>query len=109
MFLPRALSVTADARNALERLSEIFHAETMTEASFVINSQQGPALKVTDATFEWELPSSIAEPDITKLKDGASTEEVADHPFRVSSINMEVSRKRLVAIVGRVGSGKVKL
>ncbi|PBL03741.1 ABC protein [Armillaria gallica] len=109
MFLPRALSVTADARNALERLSEIFHAETMTEASFVINSQQGPALKVTDATFEWELPSSIAEPDLTKLKDGASTEEVADHPFRVSSINMEVPWKRLVAVVGRVGSGKSSL
>ncbi|PBK75557.1 ABC protein [Armillaria solidipes] len=109
MFLPRALSVTADARNALDRLSEIFHAETMTEASFVINSQQGPALKVTDATFEWELPSSIVEPDLTKLKDGASTEEVADHPFRVPSINMEVPRKRLVAVVGRVGSGKSSL
>ncbi|KAK0495417.1 ABC protein [Armillaria luteobubalina] len=109
MFLPRALSVTADARNALERLSEIFHAETMTETSFVINSQQGPALKVTDGTFEWELPSSIVEPDLTKLKDGASTEEVADHPFRVTSINMEVPRKCLVAVVGRVGSGKSSL
>ncbi|KAK0235808.1 ABC protein [Armillaria nabsnona] len=109
MFLPRALSVTADARSALERLSEIFHAETMTETSFVINSQQGPALKVTDATFEWELPSSIAEPDLTKLKDRASTEEVADHPFHVSSINIEVPRKRLVAVVGRVGSGKSSL
>ncbi|SJL08922.1 related to YOR1-ABC transporter [Armillaria ostoyae] len=109
MLLPRALSVTADARNALDRLSEIFHAETMTEASFVINSQQGPALKVTDATFEWELPSSIVEPDLTKLKDGASTGEVADHPFRVPSINMEVPQKCLVAVVGRVGSGKSSL
>ncbi|KAG7451077.1 ABC protein [Guyanagaster necrorhizus] len=109
MFLPRALSVTADARNALKRLSGIFHAETMTEDSFVVNSQQGPALKVSDATFEWELPSSIAENDLTKLEDGISTEENADQPFRVSNINMEVPRKRLVAVVGRVGSGKSSL
>ncbi|KAK0469882.1 ABC protein [Desarmillaria tabescens] len=109
MFLPRALSVTADARNALERLSGIFHAEIMADASFVVNSQQSPALKVAAATFEWELPSSNAEPDLTKLEDGTSTEKIVDHPFRVSSINMEVPRKRLVAVVGRVGSGKSSL
>lgn len=104
MFLPRALSATADARNALERLSGIFHADIMTEASFVIDPQQSPALKVINATFGWELPSSVVGHDSTKSEAGTSTENVADRPFRMSSINMEVPPKRLVAVVGRVGA-----
>ncbi|KAK0189837.1 ABC protein [Armillaria mellea] len=109
MFLPRALSATADARNALERLADIFHADIMTETSFVVNPQQSPALKVIDATFEWELPSSIVEHDSTNSEGGTSTENVADHLFRMSSINIEVPQKRLVAVVGRVGAGKSSL
>lgn len=108
MFLPRALSATADARNALARLSVVFHSETMSEVAFTINSDQECALQATDVTFEWEdIPSRKDEKgNLAKMP---SSEETLTGPFRVRDINMTIPRGTLVAIVGRVGSGKSSL
>ncbi|KAG6918643.1 hypothetical protein DXG01_012762 [Tephrocybe rancida] len=101
MFLPRALSATADARNALVRLTPLFHAKLMDDVAFKVDPAQGYALVATNATFEWEAFASQptekhVEPDTTA-------------PFVVRDINMLVPRGSLVAIVGRVGSGKSSL
>ncbi|KAJ3872779.1 ABC protein [Lentinula edodes] len=113
MFLPRAMSVTTDAQNAFSRLSKLFHAEILHEIPFVIDHGQDLALDATDASFEWEV---IATPDAndegTEDSKKASLQgeilSSAD-PFQIRGINMKIQRGCLVAIVGRVGSGKSSL
>ncbi|KAJ7116426.1 P-loop containing nucleoside triphosphate hydrolase protein [Mycena epipterygia] len=115
MFLPRALSNIADARNALNRLTLAFHAEVLTDVPFKIDPTQEFALEVKDASFEWELASkerdakaSATTKSSEKVKD-IDADSQDDDPFRVQNINMRIPRGTLAGVVGRVGSGKSSL
>ena len=106
MFLPRALSASSDAKNALARLSLVFNAEIRTGTSLVIDNDFKWAVELENATFEWE------EALTTESKEHVGNEKDSpppDLPFRVHDINMRVQRGTLVAVVGRVGSGKSSL
>lgn len=107
MFLPRALSATADANHAIERLTETFHAEIRNEAPFHIDPSQENALQASDVTFAWELPASTQDADSEKGDSQGESETELKHPFSIANLNLSVSRGSLVAIVGRFGSGKV--
>ncbi|KAI0649348.1 ABC protein [Trametes meyenii] len=119
MFLPRALSATTDAQNALARLRKVFEAETADPRdAFVIDEEQKLGVDVRDATFEWEEGSSTAaaKGELSKQSGGSKEKAKADDggaaaagPFRVKNVNMSVARGTLVAIVGSVGSGKSSL
>ncbi|KAG6857211.1 hypothetical protein H0H87_007630 [Tephrocybe sp. NHM501043] len=100
MFLPRALSATADARNAIFRLTPLFHAQVLDDVAFKVDLEQEYALEASDATFEWE---TFASQTTEKPLEPITT------PFTIRNINMSVPRGSLVAIVGRVGSGKSSL
>lgn len=103
MFLPRALSASSDAKNALARLFLVFNAEVRTGTSLVIDHDLKWAVRLENATFEWE------EALLTESKEDYSDEKDSpqpDQPFRVRDITMHVRRGTLVAVVGRVGSGK---
>lgn len=116
VVLPQALSLAADAQNALDRLSIVFEAETK-EDSIAIN----PALDVavrTNASFQW-IAVEQAEPGKgkgasggkgkgTKPKDKTEPKDTGE-PFSLRDIDLEIPRGRLVAIVGPVGSGKSSL
>ncbi|KAJ7352413.1 ABC protein [Mycena albidolilacea] len=117
MFLPRALSNIADGRNALNRLSRLFHAEVLTDVPFKIDPAQEFALEAKDVSFEWESGSkdrdaktkSAAETKASaKLKD-EDADSQNDPPFRVQNIDMRIPRGTLAGVVGRVGSGKSSL
>ena len=55
MFLPRALSATTDAQNALLRLAKVFNAETKDPRdAFAVDEEQKMALDVRGASFVWE-------------------------------------------------------
>lgn len=104
MFLPRALSSIPDARNALTRLSKVFHAELMDGTPFTIAEEQDLALKVDSAVFEWESPPA------SESQKGAADdtgEKEQQNAFQVRVDSMTIKRGNLVAIVGPVGSGKV--
>ncbi|PSR78986.1 hypothetical protein PHLCEN_2v7173 [Hermanssonia centrifuga] len=117
MFMPRALSATTDAQNALVRLTKVFQAPLMDSSPFTVNPGQKMALEVRDATFEWEESLSVKEAKEAKAKakkkgkDAAAVEaEVEDSPpFQMRNVTMLVPRGSLVAIVGAVGSGKSSL
>ena len=108
MFLPRALSASSDAKNALARLSLVFGAEIRTDTSLVVDNDLKWAVQLENATFEWE------ETLLTESKEDYSNRDEKDSsqpdpPFRVHDITMHVQRGTLVAVVGRVGSGKSSL
>lgn len=94
MLLPRALSAITDSRNAFHRLSAVFEAELMPENAFTIDRDQEYALDVQDTTFEWE-----------ETQGGETNNKL----FQVRDITMQVKRGSLIAVVGRVGSGKSSL
>ncbi|KDR69404.1 hypothetical protein GALMADRAFT_272012 [Galerina marginata CBS 339.88] len=100
MFLPRGLSATSDARNALARLRTVFTAEMRSEQTLVIDERQEWGVDVYNATFEWE--ESSAQHD-------TSLSSAPTMPFKVKNIDMRVPRGSLVGIVGPVGSGKSSL
>ena len=130
-FLPRALSATADAKNALQRLRDVFKAELLTDDGIAIDRSLPVALQVQHATFQWEevnadvndiwskgpKEASKAEKDENArnkgdgLHDGSKIAAVTkdEEPFLLKDVNLEVPRGRLYAIVGPVGSGKSSL
>lgn len=101
MFLPRALSATADVRNAFERLEKLFLAERLTDSPFIVDPMQKMGLAVNKATFEWE--SVLVDHDATKDSPDSESDDHALSPFRVQDIDMAIPRGSLAAIVGRVG------
>jgi ATP-binding cassette, subfamily C (CFTR/MRP), member 1 len=105
VFLPRALSAASDARNALTRLSLVFSAEMRTSSSLVIDDSLEWAVQLENATFEWEEVLSTESKEDSDEKESPPP----DLPFRVHDITMHVQRGTLVAVVGRVGSGKSSL
>jgi ATP-binding cassette, subfamily C (CFTR/MRP), member 1 len=112
IFLPRALSATADAQNAIARLKTIFHAELRgDDAALTIDPEQKAAVVVRSATFQWEDLPLEDEPDekpsIEKKKGRTERRKGDELPFQVRSIDIVIPRGQLVAIVGPVGSGKV--
>ncbi|KAI6099711.1 ABC protein [Pisolithus sp. B1] len=138
MYMPRALAAIPDAASALERLSDIFHAELITNETMVIDKSQEEAILIRDATFEWESSEKIDQsvPDISSrggrggarggrggrsggrggrkgghAKTGKEKDELRnDAPaFKVQGINLAIPRGCLAAIVGPVGSGKSSL
>ncbi|TBU32613.1 P-loop containing nucleoside triphosphate hydrolase protein [Dichomitus squalens] len=122
MFLPRSLSATTDAQNALIRLSRLFHADTKSpEDAFLIDEEQKVAVDVRDATFEWEESKDVVnmlsnpnEDKKDKQDKGKGTARGAETPkssvpFQVKDVTMAIPRGTLVAIVGSVGSGKSSL
>ncbi|KAF7332750.1 ABC protein [Mycena kentingensis (nom. inval.)] len=149
MFLPRALSATADARTALARLEAVMRAEVRAEAPdfgadesgdpgetgekkygmsskakrpFCIDESMSDALVVEGCSWVWEGPPPVDEVPGKKRGSGRGkrdpepepepqTDNVGHEyePFRLQDITMRVPRGTLVAIVGRVGSGKSSL
>ena len=122
MFLPRALSNFADARSAVTRLEKVFHAELMEDIRLDIDVTMDVAIKVEHATFGWEESAPKGSPGTSGTKKDRNKDEKgretkrgrADSekkmdvsPFMLHDVNLVVPRGRLVAIVGRVGSGKV--
>ena len=132
MFLPRALSATTDAQNAMVRLTKVFHAPLVEGEPFDINPDQKFAVEVRGATFEWEEgasarearkeneskagkgkghgrrgpPAPQATPGQEKAEDAKDAKDTA--PFQVVGIDLMIPRGALVAVVGSVGSGKVR-
>jgi ATP-binding cassette subfamily C (CFTR/MRP) protein 1 len=127
LFLPRALSATADAKNALARLETTFHAQLMEDTGLPIDPSLKLALDVEDATFEWEQsleqpnegktksskhghgkPTKGAKPDAWNNNKSANT-FTPQAPFSVRNLNLKIPRGKLYAMVGPVGSGKTSI
>ncbi|KAI5833117.1 hypothetical protein K523DRAFT_413569, partial [Schizophyllum commune Tattone D] len=124
MMLPMSLSTIADATNAVNRLTDVFTAETFGETQ-IHDHGIAEALAVENASFSWDAPPQEEEVKGKKPTKGpAKAEPTKDKPavvgkaadsgkerpiFQVKDITMSVPRGDLVAIVGSTGSGKTSL
>ncbi|KAI6039827.1 ABC protein [Pisolithus marmoratus] len=137
-YLPRALATVPDAVSALQRLSNLFHAEIITDETMIIDKSQEDAILICNATFEWESSERIDQsvPEISSgggrggarggrggrsgghrshtgghAKTGKENDELRKGAplFKVEGANLAIPRGRLAAIVGPVGSGKSSL
>lgn len=120
-----SLSFIVDAAQAISRLSNVFEAELLQDTC-VIDTSLEVALRVENASFTWDAPSPDDEKVGSKDKshdqqdkrkgckgkkeeaEGEKAKEV-EKVFKMSNINLEIPRGKLVAIVGPVGSGKTSL
>ena len=117
LFLPRALSAISDARSALTRLENVFHADVRREDETLnIDLSLEDAVRVEGATFEWE--ETLSDDTVTKKSQkntkaknvptvDQDKKDTTAAPFRVRDVSMVIPRGQLIAIVGPVGSGKV--
>ncbi|KAF8530143.1 ABC protein [Hysterangium stoloniferum] len=115
MFLPRGFSSIADAQSAIKRLNTIFHAELINETAFEVDPGLDIALRVNNASFQWECRNGLDDMEVKNTKKNIAhpaknfQEEIRPislAPFTIKNLNMEIPRGRLSAIVGPVGSGK---
>lgn len=115
MFLPRALSTLTDAQTAVQRLTELFEADTV-EAKDLINPSLDVAVRAKNATFQWATAQEQDDIDGKSGKGGKKGRKAAPEnkeptkedvePFKIENLSLEIPRGRLIGIVGPVGSGK---
>lgn len=109
MIIPRSLSMTMDAYNALKRLAPVFNAEVKDDGLTIVSTLD-VAIRTAQASFRWV--SGPPDQPISAGGGGSNGENDAsthNSGFTLADINMEIPRGRLVAVVGPVGSGKSSL
>ncbi|KAI5476304.1 ABC transporter [Pseudohyphozyma bogoriensis] len=110
MMLPQSLSTSIDAKNALDRLVDVFTCETL-EEHFLVDPEAKDAIVIDKANFTWE---SATPPDAGKKKGkkaeaAAKVDDVAAAPSRLEDISLSVPEGELWIVCGPVGSGKSSL
>lgn len=125
--LPIVFSFLSDALVALGRISSFLLAEELPEP-YPINYTNKRAITV-DADFAWETAAKLEdkfnvhskkhkhrkaakdEKSVlpTKAEGSVESHEAKEQPFVLKNLALEIDRGSFVAIVGRVGSGKVSL
>jgi ATP-binding cassette subfamily C (CFTR/MRP) protein 1 len=131
MFLPRALSTLTDAQTAIQRLdpvcvvpsacrlwlmSQIFAADVV-DRDRPADHNLDVALKLSKVTFRWaSLADTASSGEDEKKLSSDTTPDVPDvedkhkpEGFSLDNLDLTVPRGLLVALVGRVGSGKSSL
>lgn len=127
------LSRWAAARTSLNRLNKFLRLPELATKPMVMSQDDSKeySIRVTNGEFEWEAPHDDDEdineadnkPEEEKSKSGTEefvlldsveerdTESATDirPTFRPHDINVEVRNGELIAIIGRVGSGKTSL
>ena len=103
-----ALSASADAYNACQRLYPVFEAELLSDAA-IQDGDMDDAVQVVGAEFVWDGPPPEAPAKDKKGKKGGK-KEAAPQPvaepkpqessWKLKDVNLHIPRGQLTAIVG---------
>lgn len=109
-----ALSTSADAYNATERLYGVFEAETLEETK-IQDIEIKNALEITGAEFVWDGPppeavskgkKGKAEKKALKKATATPTEpQSQESTFKLKDVNITIPHGQLTAIVGKYRHG----
>lgn len=114
-WLPISLGILAESLIALRRISAFLQAEEL-EEPYLIDKSAADAIDI-DGDFSWEMVQK-ADSSLSKqnraLSDGKKGDEKDDgsasedeEPFSLEGLKMKIKKGSFIAIVGKVGSGKV--
>ncbi|KAI8618185.1 P-loop containing nucleoside triphosphate hydrolase protein [Chytriomyces sp. MP71] len=102
-FLPNIVTQGVDAWFGLARVGEFLLASELANQALhlpVSDNENDPAVEVVDGHFAWQSHSETVE-------DGSDSK--AADTFQLKNVLLRIPRGKLVAIVGKVGSGKSSL
>ncbi|ORY42753.1 P-loop containing nucleoside triphosphate hydrolase protein [Rhizoclosmatium globosum] len=118
-FLPNIITQGVDAWTGLGRIGEFLLAPEMEDEAIRLklsDDTEEPALEIKYATFRWTSPATdvpgFIVGDTIKPQNGIELQPTnPDEPqtFQLNNMNLRIPRNKLVAIVGKVGSGKSSL
>ena len=108
--LPLAVQVNGDFtwETVLGEKKEKGKAEEKSDKKKTNDKAQSRWKKSKKKTGQDLLPSTIEDDKITGNDDSLSTEKEEEPPFSFKDLRFEVPKGAFVAIVGRVGCGKVR-
>lgn len=137
IFFPLVLAFLADTLVALKRISKFLTAEELA-TPYSIEDGSKDAVRV-DGNFTWEtagvmelskgeqkkfdrqaakmkktkkepiLPTAVEKDEEKDHSDSEETATLGEKPFELRELHLKIPKGSFVAIVGRVGSGKVRL
>ena len=108
-MLALALSASADAYNASQRLYDVFTAELLSETT-VQDGQLDDAVQIIDAEFVWDGPPPDAPSGKDKKGKKQNKKAIAAPPtpevkpedtFKLKNVNLTIPKGQLTAIVGK--------
>jgi len=118
MFIPNVLIGIAEYRVAITRIQALLLAPEL-DVQPDVGHDHATAIRISKGEFIWELPATGDETDEKPAKKSGDTAIQTDGESSVKkstpqrstlrNINLEIPHGKLVAIVGRVGSGKSSL
>lgn len=114
-FLPLVIGQIIDGYVSVKRIQEFLLAEEASE-EVEYDDENRYAVDVQDASFTWERGSSsntttttTTTPPASDSSPRPSTTSTVAEPFQLRTINLQLRRGELVAVIGTVGSGKTSL
>jgi ATP-binding cassette subfamily C (CFTR/MRP) protein 1 len=104
MFIPNVMAAMADYKIAIERIQELFLAEELDTAP-QDGHDENYAIKIENGEFLWETNAE----EESKITPDTPKHESVDVVSTIRDINIAIPHGKLVAVIGRVGSGKSSL
>ncbi|ORZ34461.1 P-loop containing nucleoside triphosphate hydrolase protein [Catenaria anguillulae PL171] len=118
-MIPQSYAYVLDAKVSLRRVTNLLMAEEAASLPTVLrtNDPNHPAIQVSDASFAWESSSALQQegkPKSAPATVGGETESMVPLPLDepkiyIADLNLTIRKGELVAVVGKVGSGKSSL
>ena len=79
------------------------------QATELIADESPNLLEMNDATFRWNVAAEAVATKKKKVKNDVVEPEEAEEGFSLCGVNIVVPKGKMIAVIGRIGSGKSSL
>ncbi|KAI8619281.1 P-loop containing nucleoside triphosphate hydrolase protein [Chytriomyces sp. MP71] len=117
-FLPMIVTMGVDAWFGMGRIGEFLLASEMEDGSTRLprsDNPDDPSIEIKDGHFQWQQPTTAPAPENGVKAPAAppnvdiQLKENTHNVFELNHVQLRIPSGKLVAVVGKVGSGKSSL